>query len=108
MVGAFGEGRAAVVARELTKVHETLLCGSLAELVTRVAADPEQQLGEIVLLVHGAPAVNAAGVAVEVNSLLRALLARLPLKEAVACAVEISGRPRNELYRAALELRCDG
>ncbi|MBK7730968.1 MAG: 16S rRNA (cytidine(1402)-2'-O)-methyltransferase [Gammaproteobacteria bacterium] len=108
MVGAFGEGRAAVVARELTKVHETLLCGSLAELVTRVAADPEQQLGGIVLLVHGAPAVNAAGVAVEVNSLLRALLARLPLKEAVACAVEISGRPRNELYRAALELRCDG
>lgn len=108
MVAAFGEGRAAVLARELTKVHETLLCGSLAELAARVAADPEQQLGEIVLLVHGAPAVDAAGAAVEVNSLLRALLARLPLKEAVACAVEISGRPRNELYRAALELRSDG
>lgn len=107
MVEAFGPGRAAVVARELTKVHETLLCGSLAELAARVAADPEQQLGEIVLLVHGAPAVDAAGVVVEVDSLLRALLARLPLKEAVACAVEISGRPRNELYRAALELRSD-
>ncbi|MBK7171038.1 MAG: 16S rRNA (cytidine(1402)-2'-O)-methyltransferase [Gammaproteobacteria bacterium] len=108
MVGAFGEGREAVVARELTKVHETVLCGSLEELAARVVADPEQQLGEIVLLVHGAPAVDAAGVVVEVDSLLRALLARLPLKEAVACAVEISGRPRNELYRAALELRCDG
>ncbi len=107
MVEAFGQGRAAVVARELTKVHETLLCGSLAELAARVAADPEQQLGEIVLLVHGAPAVDAAGVMVEVDTLLRALLARLPLKEAVACAVEISGRPRNELYRAALEQRSD-
>ena len=105
MIEAFGQGRMAVVARELTKVHETLLCGSLAELEARVVADPEQQLGEIVLLVHGAPAVDAAGVTVELDSLLHALLARLPLKEAVACAVEISGRPRNELYRAALELR---
>jgi 16S rRNA (cytidine1402-2'-O)-methyltransferase len=105
MANAFGADRAAVVARELTKVHETLLCGTLGELAARVAGDPEQQLGEIVLLVHGAPELDAAGAATEVNGLLRALLARLPLREAVACAVEISGRPRNELYRAALELR---
>jgi 16S rRNA (cytidine1402-2'-O)-methyltransferase len=102
---AFGSARRCTLARELTKLHETLLAGTLGEVRARVAADPEQQLGEIVLVLAGAepPDANASGSGIA--ELLAALLKRLPLSEAVACAVEISGRPRNEVYKAALGLR---
>ncbi len=100
----FGSDRQAVLARELTKIHETLLSGSIAELRSRIAADPEQQLGEIVVLVHGAEEVPDR-TAIDSDRLLRSLMPRLSLSEAVDCAVEISGLPRNALYRQALALR---
>src|SRR3546814_5051500 len=53
-VAAFGADRPAVVARELTKLFETVLDGTLAELHARVVADANQRKGEFVLLVHGA------------------------------------------------------
>src|SRR3546814_6765698 len=53
-VAAFGADRAGVVARELTKLFETVLDGTLAELHARVVADANQRKGAFVLLVHGA------------------------------------------------------
>lgn len=105
MAAVLGAARRAVMARELTKLHETVLHDSLAALCERVAADPEQQLGEIVLLVEGNAEPPGERVEVGRDELLRALLGRLPLKEAVACAEEVTGLPRNMLYRAALALR---
>ena len=103
----FGPDREAVLARELTKLHETIISASLADLHSRVASDSEQQLGEIVLLVHGAPAGSDADTE-QARRTLQILLARLPLSEAVDCAVEITGQPRNALYRAALAMRDAG
>lgn len=108
LVQAFGAGRPCTLARELTKVHETLLCGSVAEVLAIVEADPEQQLGEIVLVLGGAAAVTREdGVSASVTSILGVLFDHLPLSEAVACAARISGMARNEVYRAALALRRD-
>jgi 16S rRNA (cytidine1402-2'-O)-methyltransferase len=107
LCGAFGAARRAAIARELTKLHETLLDGSLGELRERVAGDPEQQLGEIVVLVHGAERGPDAARDLAERT-LKALLGRLPLSEAVDCAVEITGAPRNQLYRSALNLREGG
>ncbi|HNC68874.1 MAG TPA: 16S rRNA (cytidine(1402)-2'-O)-methyltransferase [Pseudomonadales bacterium] len=103
---AIGGGRRCVLARELTKVHETVLGGSVDEVLLRVDGDPEQQLGEIVLLLEGAEAIAGQDeVNVSLDVLLKALLERMPLSEAVACAAQISGRARNEVYRSALALQ---
>jgi len=101
----FGGARRCALARELTKLHETLLSGTIAELRSRVEGDAEQQLGEIVIVVAGAEPEAAERDGAELDSMLAALLRRLPLSEAVACAVEITGRPRNAVYRAALQIR---
>jgi len=50
----FGGERPAAVARELTKVHETLYRGALSELAARAAAEPAFVRGEIVLVIAGA------------------------------------------------------
>src|SRR5690606_1573856 len=50
---AFGDERPAVLARELTKLFETVLDGTLATLHERVLADADQRKGEFVLVVQG-------------------------------------------------------
>lgn len=103
MAQAFGAERQAVVARELTKTHETVYRGTLAELGPRLAQRAENQLGEFVIALHGAEVSAGEGAGSE--RVLRLLLADLPLKRAVALAAEITGQPRNALYRQALTIK---
>jgi 16S rRNA (cytidine1402-2'-O)-methyltransferase len=98
MAAAFGPDRPAVLARELTKLFETVLDGSLAALQARVAADPDQRRGEFVLLVQGAGDDADAQVA-EGRRLYTALAAHLPPSTAARLAAELSGAPRKALYR---------
>jgi 16S rRNA (cytidine1402-2'-O)-methyltransferase len=97
-VAAFGGGRRATLCRELTKLHETVLPSTLGELATRVAADPEQQLGEIVLVVEGA-GEDAEAARLREGMRIYALLSKeLPPGRAAKLAATISGAPRNALY----------
>lgn len=98
----FGAQREAVVARELTKTFETFLTGTLADIQARIAADPNQQRGEIVLIVHGADASENGIAAAEEERVLRLLLAELPLKQAAELAARITGGSKNLLYQKAL------
>lgn len=101
----FGEQRAAVLARELTKLHETVHSAPLGELVAWVEADENQRKGEFVVLIAGAGAGAAAdGPALDVDRLLRTLLEELPLKQAAGLAARITGGKRNLMYQRALEL----
>lgn len=102
MADVFGAARRAVIARELTKAHETVLRGTLGELVDCVAGDPDQRRGEFVILVHGAAA--AASAAADTDRLLGILLEALPVSQAATLAARISGGRKNDLYRRALEL----
>jgi len=86
-----------------TKVHETFLEGSACELAQRLADDPIQRKGEHVLLVAGAREAAAAE-GIEVERILRVLLAELPVKQAAALAARITGANKNDLYRLALTL----
>ncbi|PJK08265.1 16S rRNA (cytidine(1402)-2'-O)-methyltransferase [Lysobacteraceae bacterium NML95-0200] len=93
----FGGERKAVLARELTKLFETVLDGRLAEITAQVEADANQQKGEFVVLIEGA--ADSADVRLaEGLRIYRALLAHLPPSGAAKIAAELSGAPRKALY----------
>jgi 16S rRNA (cytidine1402-2'-O)-methyltransferase len=97
LAAAFGDARQAVLARELTKLFETVLDGNLGELRARVAADANQRKGEFVLLVQGAGDDTDARLA-EGRRLYAKLSEHLPPSTAAKLAAEISGAPRKALY----------
>jgi len=95
--------RAAAVCRELTKLHEEVRRGDLADLAAHYAGDAETR-GEIVLvLAPPAPIAEAS----DLDTLLRQALGRLSVKEAVAEIAAVTGRPRREVYQRALALAAD-
>lgn len=100
-------GRDVTLCRELTKQFETVATLPAADLPAWLAADPHRARGEFVLVVHAlAPeAADDEGLPGEVMKVLRALLAELPVKQAVSLAATITGAPRNALYDAALAMR---
>lgn len=101
LAGIMG-GRDAAICRELTKLHEDVRRAPVAELAR--TANTLETRGEFVLVI-GPPAANAAIMAEDdLDDLLRSSLRAGSVKDAVAHAVEISGRPRREIYARALEL----
>jgi 16S rRNA (cytidine1402-2'-O)-methyltransferase len=96
-VAAFGPERPAAIARELTKLFETILDGTLAALQSRVAADADQRKGEFVLLIQGAGDDEDAKL-IEGRRVYAKLIEHLPPSTAAKLAAEITGAPRKELY----------
>ena len=105
MVAVFGAARELTLARELTKTYETLLHGTLGDLLRRVRSDPDQRKGELVLVVAGAPRVVERSLDAATRHTLAMLLEELPLKQAAALAARITGHKKNLLYDEALRLR---
>lgn len=98
---AFGAARRASLGRELTKVHEEHVRGTLGELAAKYA--DQAPLGECTLIVAGA---IAAPPEVDIEGELRKLLAEgLGPRDAAARLVIVTGKPRRELYQLALSLR---
>lgn len=95
--------RELVIARELTKLFESIVRMPLAEAPAWLAADANRSRGEFVLLVSAPP--PSSGLSPEAERTLAALLAELPLKQAVRLAAQISGEARNRLYERALVLK---
>ena len=103
LCAVLGGERQIVLAREITKLFETIHVCTLHDAETWLQFDSNQQRGEFVVLVSGA--MPQAGLAVEILNMLSLLLEELPLKQAVQLAAKISGAPRNELYQHALILK---
>jgi 16S rRNA (cytidine1402-2'-O)-methyltransferase len=103
MVQVFGAQRLAVLARELSKLFETVLDGTLAALAQRVADDADQQRGEFVLLVGGVDAADDAAKLGEGRRVYELLRKELPPSRAAKLASEITGAPRKALYLATDE-----
>ncbi len=105
MAEIFGPERPAVLARELTKLHETILSDTLGGLCDVLEDDANQSRGEFVLLVAGEEQTSDEGVDPNAERVLRILLEELPVKQAAGLAAKISGEKKNRLYQLALELR---
>lgn len=94
--------REAAVARELTKLYEECVRGSLPELIAHFTATPPR--GECVILVHGAAPARALDDA-SLDDALRSAMQDATLKEAVATVAKHAGRPKSEVYARALALK---
>ena len=104
LAAGLGE-RTLVIARELTKLFESIHSCPLTAALDWLQGDPNRQRGEFVLLVSGAPADADDGAGERVLQLL--LADGLPVKQAARLAAEISGGSKNALYARALALRAE-
>jgi 16S rRNA (cytidine1402-2'-O)-methyltransferase len=98
--------RRIVIARELTKLHETIVKMMLGDAPALIESDPNMQKGEFVIIVEGAPKEEPrAEITDEQERVLGILLKACSIKTAVALAVEITGARKKALYQAALTLQ---
>jgi 16S rRNA (cytidine1402-2'-O)-methyltransferase len=102
LAAAFGAARRALVARELTKLHESLYRGTLGELAAQAATDANFQRGEITLVVAGAAPANAAVAPHLLKRTVALLLKELPPGKAAALAAQLTGAKRSEAYAIAI------
>lgn len=101
LAGIFGAERPAFLARELTKLHETVYRGSLAAVIAALDADPGGDKGEFTLVVGGAPGAEPARE--EIERVAAILAAELPAAQAATLAARITGASRREAYRLLLD-----
>lgn len=99
---AFGAQRQAVIARELTKIHETIYRGTLGELAARALAEPNFQRGEITLVVAGAAASTLSVDPALLQRTVAVLLKELSPGKAAALAAQLTGARRSEAYAFAM------
>lgn len=100
LAAVLGGGRRACVARELTKVYEEYVRGTLDELAARYAAEPPR--GEVTLVVEGAPPGQSA-TAIDVEAEVDARLAAGESPKEIAAALALStGKPKRMIYQLAL------
>ena len=107
IAAVMGDARELVICRELTKKFETIVRLKLSEAVAWLESDDNNQRGEFVLILSN----SISGAAIEpkmvqtqaLEQTLSILLAELPLKQAVALAVKLTGEKKNKVYEMALK-----
>eukprot|EP01042_Synura_sphagnicola_P019175 gene19175-24257_t len=102
MLAVWGD-RQAVVARELTKLYETVLRGRLSELIDQLGSKAPK--GEIVILVG--PGAEAPATAADMDQALIEALSHLSVSDAAGSVAKALGLNRKTVYRRALELKSE-
>jgi 16S rRNA (cytidine1402-2'-O)-methyltransferase len=96
------------VARELTKMHETIVQDTLANILAQVKADENMRKGEFVVIVGGVASKEESQlVTEEQRRVLSLLMKECSIKSAVSLAVELTGQRKKILYQLALELQAE-
>jgi 16S rRNA (cytidine1402-2'-O)-methyltransferase len=105
----FGDAREIIICRELTKKFETIVRLKLADAVAWLESHENNQRGEFVLILSKpstGKAIEAEMVQIQaLERTLKILLEDLPLKQAVATAVKLTGEKKNLVYEMALGLK---
>ena len=102
MVAIFGNDRQGAICRELTKTFETVIQGSLEDLLAIIEKDSDQQRGEFVVILQGTSDVTTVSDA-QCRRILTILASELPTKKAAQLAAQITGESKNKLYKMAIE-----
>lgn len=109
MADVFPQDRLVVIAREITKLHETIIKTSLMHALELVVNDDNMRKGEFVVIVQGASIDKSElDLTSEQVKILRLLLRECSVKAAVAMAAEITGGRKKLLYQAALDMSAEG
>lgn len=108
MLAVYAPERQVAVARELTKTFETIINGSIADVLEQVKVDSNMQRGEFVVMVEACTDNKKDDeLPDETLDMLKILLAECSLKTAVSLAVKLTDHPKKKLYQAALDLSKD-
>jgi 16S rRNA (cytidine1402-2'-O)-methyltransferase len=105
MLDVLGSARRITLARELTKLFETIHECALGDAAAWMAADANRARGEFVLIVHGAPPAKDDARMREGTRVLALLMDEMPASGAARLAARITGARRSELYEEALRLK---
>jgi 16S rRNA (cytidine1402-2'-O)-methyltransferase len=106
MIKIWGPEHQAALAKELTKMYETIVQDSLQNILAWLEADPLHQKGEFVVMLEGVARQTETS-SDEILPLLKILLEELPTKQAAHLAAKITGKKKNEVYELALQLKKD-
>lgn len=106
LVAVIGPERYIAVAREITKTFETVLVGTVAEVLVTMSEDSNQQRGEFVVLVEGYKESAADIIVPQVSKMLVRLLEDLPIKKAAAIVSDLTGVRKKDLYELGMQIRC--
>jgi len=95
-----------VIARELTKLHETIIKDKLIHVVERVKNDANMRKGEFVVIVQGTRIdKKSQDLSEKDKRILAILMTECSIKTAVELATEITGQRKKLLYQTALTMK---
>ena len=104
MYSIYGDSREVCLAKELTKVFETIQTGSIPNLIDYLTIDQNHQKGEFVILISATDKIDIAEAETQLNSLLPILCAELGASKAAKLASKITGIDKKQCYKRALDL----
>ena len=104
MHSIFGGSREVCLAKELTKLFETIQTDSIPNLIKYLTADENNQKGEFVLLISANDKIDIAEAETQLDSLLPILCAEMSTSKAAKIAAKITGIDKKKCYKKAMDL----
>ena len=100
----FGDNREVCLAKELTKVFETIQTDSIPNLIKYLTTDQNNQKGEFVILISANDKIDIAEAEAQLDSLLPILCAEMGASKAAKLAAKITGIDKKQCYKRAIDL----
>ena len=100
----FGDNREVCLAKELTKVFETIQTDSIPNLIKYLTTDQNNQKGEFVILISANDKIDIAEAEAQLDSLLPILCTEMGASKAAKLAAKITGIDKNQCYKKAIDL----
>ena len=104
MHAIFGDSREVCLAKELTKVFETIHTDSIPNLMKYLNIDKSHQKGEFVILIAATDKIDITGAEAQLDSLLSILCAEMGASKAAKLAAKITGIDKKQCYKRAIDL----